>query len=205
MRTSRADYLTGDLSKPYKVDLDIPATVYVQEGFRELSKITSPFWVVAIFIGRKAKPACFHSFTNEEAAKNYAELGLGQLREQYSERIKAKEKRKAFKHSLKVGDILTSSWGYDQTNVNFYRVTKVLGKFVELEEVSSKMVAQDSSMSGYVVPEFRTPNEPSLRHEGKTLRKLVQGTSADDMYVKIESFEFAYLWDGKEKFTSSWA
>src|SRR4051794_18893251 len=27
-------------------------------------------------------------------------------------------------HSLKVGDIITNSWGYDQTNVDWYRVTK---------------------------------------------------------------------------------
>jgi hypothetical protein len=29
-------------------------------------------------------------------------------------------------HSLKVGDILYSSWGYDQTNISFYVVTRTM-------------------------------------------------------------------------------
>lgn len=39
-------------------------------------------------------------------------------------------------HELKVGDVVRSSWGYDQTNVNHYQITKLIGKrTVEVREL----------------------------------------------------------------------
>lgn len=54
----------------------------------------------------------------------------------------------------KVGDILYSSWGYDQTNVEFYQITKVSGLKVYYKEISSKLSSEEgySSMSGTVKP-----------------------------------------------------
>lgn len=36
-------------------------------------------------------------------------------------------------HTLKVGDIITNSWGYDQTNVDWYRITRTTEHFVRLD------------------------------------------------------------------------
>lgn len=46
----------------------------------------------------------------------------------------------ATKNPLKVGDILSSSWGYDQTNVEFYQVVKASGASVWVAQIA----AQDS-------------------------------------------------------------
>ena len=45
--------------------------------------------------------------------------------------MKSKQKYKEERikpHSLKVGDILYCSWGYDQTNVDYFKVSEVIGK-----------------------------------------------------------------------------
>lgn len=55
-------------------------------------------------------------------------------------------------HDLKVGDVVRSSWGYDQTNVNHYQITKLIGKrTVEVRElVEHKESTGD--MTGHVAP-----------------------------------------------------
>ena len=40
---------------------------------------------------------------------------------------------------IKEGDIFYSSWGYDQTNIDYYKVTKLIGKAsVELVPIESR-------------------------------------------------------------------
>lgn len=42
--------------------------------------------------------------------------------------------------SVKVGDIFSMSWGYDQTNVNYFQVTRVTPKGVYIREIGSRSV-----------------------------------------------------------------
>lgn len=44
-------------------------------------------------------------------------------------------------HNVKVGDIFNMSWGYDQTNNNFFQVTRVSPKGVWVREIGAKSVA----------------------------------------------------------------
>lgn len=49
---------------------------------------------------------------------------------------------------VKVGDIFYASWGYDQTNVDFFRVKKLRGKTqVVLQEVALKLTEDDAVSS----------------------------------------------------------
>ena len=42
--------------------------------------------------------------------------------------------------NVKIGDIFYSSWGYDQTNIDYYMVTKIIGKtFVEIQKIESQL------------------------------------------------------------------
>lgn len=55
-------------------------------------------------------------------------------------------------HGLKAGDVLHGSWGYDQTNVEFWEVTKLVGKrMVEIRELCCESV-DTGFMSGSAVP-----------------------------------------------------
>ena len=94
----------------------------------------------------------------------------------------------------KVGDILASSWGYEQTNVDFYKVTKVTAKSVKIEQVGTTET-DTGFLTGTAVPALdNTVGEPSTRRFYSI---------GDGRYgCRLTSFSSAYLWDGKPKYCS---
>lgn len=97
-------------------------------------------------------------------------------------------------NTLKAGDVLYTSWGYDQTNINFYQVVRTVGKYsVELIEIMSEI---DHSNTGadYVVARkdiYRLDAQPRTH-------RVKNGD-----HVKIKSYATAYLWDGKPKYETA--
>lgn len=62
---------------------------------------------------------------------------------------------------VKVGDIFASSWGYDQTNVDFYEVVGVTpsGKSVRIVSIGKEIVEQDGySQRVKAVPGSASPD-----------------------------------------------
>ena len=53
--------------------------------------------------------------------------------------------------SVKIGDIFEMSWGYDQTNVNFFQVTRLTLKGVYVREISMKSAGNEGFMCQNVV------------------------------------------------------
>lgn len=52
-----------------------------------------------------------------------------------------KEKKEAISgHTFKVGEVLYQSWGYDQTNIDFYQIVSIGEKSVKVRSISQKMV-----------------------------------------------------------------
>ncbi len=52
-----------------------------------------------------------------------------------------------------VGDIFVNSWGYDQTNVNYYKVIRLTGQGVEIVPIGKKFVSQNGPGGNSVVPD----------------------------------------------------
>lgn len=132
---------------------------------------------------------------------------------EFKQRIQKREDWKAerkltqknFKNPAKVGDILDSSWGYDQTNIDFYQVTAVKGKQIVIKPLKQQIseVGETNSMSEYVVP---IPN--SFTEQTKEITKLVKASyqgSSYDYVVNINSYAIATPWDGKPKYQSHYA
>lgn len=96
-----------------------------------------------------------------------------------------KAERRAKPHGLKVGDILRSSWGYDQTNIDYYEVTRLIGaQMVEIREIAAR--AQETGfMSGDSVP---APGQ----YIGKPERRRVSDHGERDS-VKVSECAHAYL------------
>lgn len=54
-----------------------------------------------------------------------------------------------------IGDVFSTSWGYEQTNVNFYQVIAKKGKStLVFREIAGVIVSEDSSMSGKKAPKL---------------------------------------------------
>lgn len=105
----------------------------------------------AAFGGKRTKPDWHFRFKNEE--QRQARIDGWIAAEKANAKYKA-EQRAARNggHSLKVGDVLHSSWGYDQTNADFYQVVEVPSKcFVIVREIGYKTV-EDNGPSTRVVP-----------------------------------------------------
>lgn len=60
----------------------------------------------------------------------------------------AAKAEKVNKYGVRVGDIFSASWGYDQTNVDFFQVVALVGETsVKVREVNPPMI-EDTSVSG---------------------------------------------------------
>lgn len=56
------------------------------------------------------------------------------------------------KQYFQVGDVLYSSWGYEQTNINFYQVVKATDKTVWVREISKQIEEEYNTYSNVVKP-----------------------------------------------------
>lgn len=106
------------------------------------------------------------------------------------------------KFGIKAGDILQDSWGYEQTNVEFYLVTKIISACkIEIVELGHTEVRSDSAMSGYVMPD-------TDRRIGDPIQKIVSQSSWEKQdgswHIKINSCVSLTPWDGQACFQSSW-
>ena len=57
-------------------------------------------------------------------------------------------------HNLTVNDVLVASWGYEQTNIDYYQVVKLVGKAsVSIRPIAkNKMANPDNNMVGTCLP-----------------------------------------------------
>jgi len=88
-------------------------------------------------------------------------------------------------HNFKVGDIIYNSWGWEQTNIDFYQVVDAKPKTIKIAPINGKFRENQphgNGMSAYVVP---VPNkfcgDPiakrvlSYKHNGKKYIKAEFG------------------------------
>ena len=107
---------------------------------------------------------------------------------------------------LKVGDIFDMSWGFDQTNVNFFQVTRVTPKGVYVREIGYKGAGGEGFMCQNVVA---TPNVFLQRSQWcgdgntETLRKV--GRIDGRPYLSFGRSYCAFRWDGKPTYNSWYA
>jgi hypothetical protein len=113
----------------------------------------------------------------------------------------------------KVGDILYSSWGYDQTNIEFFKVVKVSEFSVWIQEVGSKIVEVTGWAHEKVVPtdssDYQVRNWDNVEDAFGNVNTYITKThpikrhkiqqSFSGYGVSLNSYASAFLWDGKPK------
>ena len=146
------------------------------------------------FTGKRSTPAFHTYFKGPESQAEYEKAFI----ESNNAHLAAKEayrKARLAPHTLKVGSILVSSWGYEQTNVDFYEVTELHGKStVTLREIACESVEQTGWASDTVKP---IPGH----FIGEGFKKRVSGTN----HVSLTSYSSASVWDGRPKHRSWYA
>ena len=103
-----------------------------------------------------------------------------------------------------MGDILVASWGYDQTNVDFYQVVKTTRTQVALRQLKTKR-AHSSTGADYMIP---VPNDflrdDVIRRKWTPYNDMGRLAKGHPGYsVMINNYTFARTWDGKPKYQTA--
>ena len=112
-----------------------------------------------------------------------------------------KERRK---RKMTVGKIFYSSWGYEQTNIDFYKVVEVSksGKTITLQKIGSQVVEVNGYCSERVIP-----NESKTEGAPLTNRRLIVGRYGDVMVNVSNRTDYrvlAFEWDGTPRTQTSY-
>ncbi len=137
--------------------------------------------LVALGFKGKAIKASFHyRFKTVEATKEYVKKFVNDVEKRASDKVAEKAERKAMVRALEVGDVLVSSWGWEQTNIDYYQVLELVGKSsIKLQEIGQQRTYNHSD-SGQCVPLLNS-------FKGEVFTKKV----TDGVRVKLTSYSSA--------------
>ncbi len=143
------------------------------------------------FSGKASKPIWNYRFRDVLQQEKQIADSIETHKSILDRKLKTQQGRQQFQHGLQVGDILYGSWGYEQTNAEFYEVVGLpSAKQVEIRELAKKSVREEQG-ADYVVPVPR-------KYIGPVLRKI-PGVGG----IKIESYLTVSKWDGKPKYETA--
>lgn len=145
------------------------------------------------FAGRAARPKWHYAFSNENARTHAIDGFFGARRAGKAAETARRAARKQ-PHSLKLGRILVATWGWEQTNVDFYQVTRVVGP----QTVEARRVAASRTENGYLqgtcvpIPESFTGTVHRYR-------------ASSDNRIRVSDHAHAHPWDGKPAHWTAYA
>jgi len=142
-------------------------------------------FIAIAYQGRSDKAIWFEAFRDERSRQERIKRTIGNRKEY----LKEKKEKAEWQHSVKAGDIFDMSWGYDQTNIDFFQVTEVKAKFVVIRELDQKVKPKSQGTMDEVTP---------LKNKfvGRPMKKKVL-VSGGRPYLKMTSYANAYPWNGR--------
>jgi hypothetical protein len=100
--------------------------------------------------------------------------------------------------NIPIGTIFNWSWGWEQTNVNFFQVIAKTEKTLTLQEINSEYKGGD--MSG-----VKMPIKDNFTNEKPMRKKLGDiGATTPQYFIKME-YGWCSIWDGTPQSVSSYA
>jgi hypothetical protein len=159
--------------------LNLPREFYIPKNYTarvadKASDAVAYLWLsgstgkpgATIFMGKQAKPYSNFYYGTEARRTAAIALAFESRRKSLAFKAELQAKRKAWKPSYKVGDIFRTCWGYDQTNVEYFELVELKGKYGILRELAQSR-KETGFMQGICVP---LPGE----YIGEPLRRLCQ-------------------------------
>lgn len=156
--------------------------------------------IAIAYTGTKGKPDFCNYFYSEEHRETY----INKFIEEQKQKLEYKAERQAKKQAptvyalpFKIGDIIYNSWGYDQTNVDFYQVVRCTKSSVFIRPIKAEYSDRSAGcdMAAYVTP---------LKNEftGEEIRKKIQWYDGN-AYIKFE-FGGCSRWQEGQEIYCSW-
>lgn len=143
------------------------------------------------FQGKASKPLWNYGFMSLQSREECIEKTVTSRRASLVQKAQERAARSAYTHDVKVGDFFVTSWGYDQTNVDFYEVVGVpSSKSVTLRKVANKHIKEARTCCNVVPSPGAYTDKPFTKRVGKYGVKL--------------DYRHASKWDGKPKYETAW-
>lgn len=140
--------------------------------------------IARMYLGKSSKPQWAYRFKSETQMFDFITSEVEKVVKRKLTKLDAKADEKArieneFKE-VKVGDIFCCSWGYEQTNVDFYKLINLKGKKGTFIRVGYNTIEETSWCSSNI----QCDPEDEF---GETFTKLIQGKR-----FKVSSYSSAY-------------
>ena len=139
--------LTRDFYRPSKDYVEYKPQI-------ECKKVMWEIWVhkekpiAMFFTGKQSKPNWHNKFTDNDAMKKKIHNRIDNILHWEQKKAERKEERKNALVDVKVGDLFYNSWGYEQTNLDFYQCVEKKGKTMTLRPIASKTVEGSTMCHG---------------------------------------------------------
>ncbi len=131
-----------------------------------------------------AKPLFNHYFGNDEHRVKFIESYLDGAKKDAAEKKNRQDAKKAAKANMinpfKVGEIYYDSWGYEQTNIDFYQIVEVKPKSVVIRRIAGERTYTEH-MSGTVTP---LKDQFIGEEEVKPLQVMLRSNGSAEYYMK---------------------
>jgi hypothetical protein len=148
------------------------------------------------FSGRRSKPDNNYSFKTEADRAEWVIEKIKQIDEMKKRKDALKAEKKAKKqemlNSVNVGDVFYASWGYEQTNIDYYQVVGKKGQTLTFRKIRSEIVKETGPFSADVRP---------VKDDfiGEPFKKRVSAYS-----IKLDSVRYISKTDWNVTHHSSW-
>ena len=189
MTLSREFYIPKNAKEIKDVNTD--AVAYVED--RE----NGTKYTAMVFAGKRSKYDKYYGFKTAERRDAYVKEYFEDIAASYESKKKYANKKKEMaaenQDKYKVGDILCSSWGYDQTNIDFYQIVKKTKSMITIHQIGKEYDA-NGTPEGYddkVIP-------AKDYFIGKEMKKKIGAYG-----ISINTYQSASLWDGQPKYQTA--
>lgn len=146
-----------------------------------------------VFSGKRNKADINARYKNAEDRVSHIERYIAGLVAAKAAKKAQRAARNAGHGDITIGAIFYTSWGYDQTNVEFFEVVGLKGKCT----VILREIAQESQETGPMAG--RCTGRPGV-YIGDLFNRRISGGA-----VRIDDVRSGSVWDGQPKYWSSYA
>jgi|TARA_R110002020_G_scaffold417866_1_gene627120 hypothetical protein len=171
-------------------DVNTDAVAYV-EDWEDGTKYTA-----MVFAGKRSKYDKYYGFKTAERRDEYVKEYFEDIAASYESKKEYAEKKKAMatenQEKYKVGDVLVSSWGYDQTNIDFYQIVKKTKSMVTIQKIGKEYLDTKFASEELVKPVKNA-------FIGKEIKKKVGAYG-----VSLNTYADASLWDGQPQYQTAY-
>jgi len=195
-KPTRQGYTRNAVQQPVPDNAPPGTEVWYQDTERQ-GKIVS--YTAIAFTGKAQKPSIFSGYGSAKRRQEVIDNWLAAISEHAAIKARNRQAKKDAVCPFKKGDILTGSWGYDQTNVEFFEIVEAKGRKVVIRELGHQSIkGSEGFMCESVVPDHG-------RYIGEPEMHIAQTYSGDSWYIRLHDCCTLHLWEGRKQYKSWYA